>query len=410
MSRLSLLALVLIVLPARADNWPAWRGPTGQGHSAEKNLPLTWSATTNVRWKIPLADPGNSTPAVWGDRIFVTQANKEGTTRSLICFARADGKKLWQADVSYPDKETKWGPPSWYANASPATDGERVVVCFGSAGVYCYDFAGKELWKRTDLGKWEHKFGNGRPRSCTVTWRSSGAGRMRMRTRNRPELPPGDGQEDRLDRLGARREGGSWARRSLPGGGRGPDVARGGPAPERLRPEDRQELWACSGLQSTSPSALSGNGVAVGMSGYGRSSLAVELGGRGTSRRTGCGSTEAGQPAGRVRVIVGDHLYLVDENAIPHCYELTTGKDAWEGADRLKGAPTWGSIVHADGRLYLLMRTGETVVMAAKPKFEVLTVNPLERGEQTNSSIAVSDGELFIRTFKHLHCIREAMK
>ncbi|HVK07611.1 MAG TPA: PQQ-binding-like beta-propeller repeat protein, partial [Gemmataceae bacterium] len=160
MSRLSLLALVFITFPARADNWPAWRGPTGQGHSAETDLPLTWSATTNVRWKVPLADPGNSTPVIWGDRVFVTQANKGGTTRSLLCFARADGKKLWQSDVGYADMEKNWNP-SWYANASPATDGERVVVSFGSAGVFCYDFTGKELWKRTDLGKWEHKFGNG---------------------------------------------------------------------------------------------------------------------------------------------------------------------------------------------------------------------------------------------------------
>ena len=103
---------------------------------------------------------GNSTPVVWGDKIFLTQANKGGTVRSLICFARADGKLLWQKDVVYAEKERNWNQ-NWYANASPATDGERVVVSFGSAGMYCYDFDGKELWKRTDLGKWEHAFGNG---------------------------------------------------------------------------------------------------------------------------------------------------------------------------------------------------------------------------------------------------------
>src|SRR4029450_12601003 len=86
--------------------------------------------------------------------------NKGGTVRTLLCFARVDGKLLWQKDVTYLIKETAYNP-NWYANASPATDGERVVVSFGSAGVYCYDFAGKELWKRTDLGKWEHTFGNG---------------------------------------------------------------------------------------------------------------------------------------------------------------------------------------------------------------------------------------------------------
>ena len=146
-------------LPAAAADWPAWRGPTGQGLSDEKGLPLTWSATENVRWKVPLADPGNSTPVVWGEKIFLTQANKGGTVRSLLCFARADGKLLWQKDVTYPANERAYNP-TWYANASPATDGERVVVSFGSAGLFCYDLAGKELWKRTDLGKWEHTFGN----------------------------------------------------------------------------------------------------------------------------------------------------------------------------------------------------------------------------------------------------------
>src|SRR5882724_102819 len=129
---------------ALAADWPAWRGPTGQGISEEKNLPLKWSAKENVKWKVPLANQGNSTPVIWGQKIFLTQANKGGTERSLICFDRADGKVFWQKDTAYTEKERNWNE-SWYANASPVTDGERVVVCFGSAGLYCYDFMGKEL-------------------------------------------------------------------------------------------------------------------------------------------------------------------------------------------------------------------------------------------------------------------------
>jgi outer membrane protein assembly factor BamB len=409
MSRLSLLALVFVT-PAWADNWPAWRGPTGQGHSAEKNLPLTWSATTNVRWQVPLADPGNSTPVVWGDRIFVTQANREGTTRSLMCYARTDGKKLWQTDVSYPDKETKWRPPSWYANASPVTDGERVVVCFGSAGVYCYDFAGKELWKRTDLGKWEHQFGNGASpvlyADLAIQWcgPNEKTGRnflLAMDKKTGSTVWEHDEKE------------GSWATPVIAKVGDADQMLLGvGPHLKGFDPKTGKVLWFCAGLQSyVYPSALSANGIAVGMSGYGKSSLAVKLGGTGdiTKDRLWLHPKPANQRVGS-GLIVGDHLYMVDENAIPHCYELTTGKDVWAEAERLKGGLSWGSIVHADGRLYLLMRTGETVVLAAKPKFEVLAVNPLDRGEQTNSSIAVSDGEIFIRTFKNLYCIRTAKK
>jgi outer membrane protein assembly factor BamB len=173
-----------------------------------------------------------------------------------------------------------------------------------------------------------------------------------------------------------------------------------------LDPMTGKELWACQGLNSfVYSSPLYGDGIAVNMSGFGGSALAVKLGGSGdvtkdrlwlhpkSTQRVGSG------------VIVGGHVSMVDENATAHCYDLKTGEDLWKEAPRLKGGTTWGSMVHADGRLYLLMRSGETVVMAARPKHEVLAVNALEPGEQTNSSPAISDGAIFLRTFKHLWCI-----
>ena len=116
------LALLFITAPVFAADWPAWRGATGQGQSEEKNLPLTWSESANVKWKIELENQGNSTPVIWGDKIFLTQANKGGAERSLLCFSRKDGKQLWQKNVEYTAKERNWNE-SWYANASPALDG-----------------------------------------------------------------------------------------------------------------------------------------------------------------------------------------------------------------------------------------------------------------------------------------------
>ncbi len=152
------LALGWLAVTVRADNWPGWRGAGGQGQCAEKDLPLTWGPKENVRWKVPLPDAGSSTPIVWGDRVFVTQASEKGKRRSLMCLARADGKLLWKQEVAYPDREPTHSTNP-YCSASPASDGERVVVSFGSAGMYCCDFAGKELWKK-DLGKLEHTWGN----------------------------------------------------------------------------------------------------------------------------------------------------------------------------------------------------------------------------------------------------------
>src|SRR5437016_5182328 len=116
---MALLIACTVIAVARADNWPAWRGPDGQGHCAEKGLPLTWGPTQNVRWKTPLPDAGTSTPVVWGDRVFVTQASEKtmwppkggnggpaaAKLRSLLCFDRADGKLLWQKDVLHPQIE-----------------------------------------------------------------------------------------------------------------------------------------------------------------------------------------------------------------------------------------------------------------------------------------------------------------
>jgi outer membrane protein assembly factor BamB len=400
-----------------AADWPAWRGPIGQGVCEEKGVPLKWSGTENVKWKVPLAHQGNSTPVVWRDTIFLTQANKGGTLRSLLCLARADGSVRWQKDVAYADKERNWNE-NWYANASPATDGERVVVSFASAGMYCYDFSGKELWKRTDLGKWEHQFGSGSSpvlyRDLAILWcgPNEKEGRNYLLAVNKKT---GETVWEHDEPYG------SWATPLIArvNGqdqfilGQSRDVKKDPEAKwgflKGFDPKTGKELWACRGMSSyVYTSALYSDGVAVAMSGFGGSALAVKLGGTGdiTADRLWLHPRPAEQRVGS-GVIVGEHVYVVDENGTPHCYELKTGEDLWKGEPRLRGGVTWGSIVHADGRLYALMRSGETVVLAASPKHEVLAVNPLGAGEQTNSSPVTSDGEVFLRTFKHLWCIAE---
>src|SRR5438552_344130 len=132
------LAVFLGIATASADDWPAWRGPAGDGHTPERDLPLHWNATTNVRWKVPLPDQGNSTPVVWGERVFLTQAAEKGTRRLVMCFRRADGKLLWQKETVYKEKEPTHATNP-YCSASPVTDSERVVASLGSAGLVCYD-------------------------------------------------------------------------------------------------------------------------------------------------------------------------------------------------------------------------------------------------------------------------------
>lgn len=399
----SLIIVILLASPLPAADWPAWRGPTGQGLSPEKNLPLKWSARENVKWKIPLAHQGNSTPIVWGGKIFLTQANKGGSIRSLLCFNRDDGKLLWQKDVAYGEKERNWNQ-NWYANASPVTDGRRVVVTFGSAGMYCFDFAGKLLWKRTDLGRWDHAFGNA---SSPVMWGDlviQWCGPNQKQGRNFLIAVKKDTGKTVWEHD---EKAGSWGTPLLiKHGDRDQLLLATTPALKGLDPKTGKPLWHCNGLTKyVYNSPLYANGVAVAMSGYGGAALAVKLGGSGditgdrlwlhpkNTQRVGSG------------VIVGDHIYMVNENGIPYCYELKSGKEVWKVRKRPGAGNTWGSLVYADGRLYLLMRNGKTLVFAAKPKYELLAVNALGQGEFSNSSVVISNGEIFLRTFKHLWCI-----
>src|SRR2546428_2252005 len=103
--RFWMAALTLLAPLSWAGNWPAWRGPQGTGVSTETALPLRWSTNENVRWRAPLPERGNSTPVIWGNRIFITQAIEKEHRRTLMCFDRANGKQLWQEGVVYPEKE-----------------------------------------------------------------------------------------------------------------------------------------------------------------------------------------------------------------------------------------------------------------------------------------------------------------
>lgn len=409
-----LFALCGVVSPAAASDWPAWRGPTGQGLSDEKNLPLKWSDTENVKWKIPLENQGNSTPIIFGDRIFLTQSNKGGSVRSLLCFARADGKQLWQKDVPYAAKERNWNP-SWYANASPATDGKLVVVSFGSAGMYCYDFEGKELWKRTDLGEWDHAFGNS---SSPVLYNdlcilfcgpNQGKGRNFLLAVDKATGKTVWEQDEKV---------GAWSTPLIANvNGQdqlmvamSPDV-KGAPDEKTgyfkgFDPKSGKEIWFCRGVNSHQyASTLFAKGVAVAMSGYQGAALAVKLGGSGdiTSDRLWVHPKNI-QRVGS-GVIVGEHIYMMDENGMPRCYELMSGNEVWNVADRPGSGTTWGSMVYGDGKLYVLMRDGSTIVFNASPKYEVLSINRLAANEQSNSSPAISNGDIYLRTFGHLWCI-----
>jgi outer membrane protein assembly factor BamB len=414
------MAAASITAPlADAANWPSWRGDVaGSGITRETNLPLEWSDTKNIRWRVKLPERGNSTAIVWGERVFVNQAVEAENRRTLMCFHRSDGRLLWQKGVVYAARE-RTHDRNPYCSASPVTDGERVITSFGSAGLACYDLDGRELWRR-DLGAIDNLWGNasspvifedlcfhyhGPAKNASLVALDKKTGKTVWKF-DEPAWETGD----RTDGFKGKTNGvvGSWST---------PIVIRASGCEELIMtfpqeawafdPRTGRELWRCGGLSPliyTSP--VFGEGIVVGMGGFYGNSIAVKSGGSGDV-------TAKQRLWHQVRSKVGIGSGVVKDGCIYHtqssgavtCLKLLTGEQVWEekpqGVGKKGGC--WSSITLAGDRLYYPNQAGDVVVLKAGPKFEQLAVNSLK--EPTNASLAVSDGELFLRTETTLWCI-----
>jgi outer membrane protein assembly factor BamB len=408
------LALPLVLVfasfsTAMAGNWPAWRGPSGTGISEERNVPTEWSATENVTWKIDLTEPGNSTPIVWSDRLFMTTQLDGGKQRALQCIDRANGKILWQQSIAYdePEPSHKTNP---YCSASPVTDGKVVVAWHGSAGLFAYDLDGKELWRR-DYGKFTHIWGNaaspilhgdhviqhfGPGLSVLLVALNKQTGEEVWKR----ELPEAQSKDEKQFL-------GSWSTPVLRKNGDRQELLLS--LPKNLRafdPANGEDIWNCEGLTDlvyTSP--IYGGDTVVAMSGYGGAAIAVDAppGSKGDISDKQLWRVPRNPQRVGSGVVVGDHIYILNEPGIAECYDLQSGKSLWK--ERLDGA-SWSSMVHADGRLYIINMQGVTNVLEPSPdELKVISRNVLEKNEMTRASLALSDGQIFIRTYQHFYCV-----
>lgn len=408
----AVVALIMAVVSppmASTADWPAWRGPLGNGISSEQGLLTTWGPEKNVRWRMTLPEPGNSTPIVAKGRVFLTQA--EGKHRNVLCVDRADGKLLWKSGIEMAaDERTHETNP--YASSSPVTDGERVIAWFGSGGLVAYDLDGKELW-RTDLGAHDHKFGYGSSPVIhgDLCFLNFGPGvrefLVAVDKRTGKEVwrhtSPVPGVEDVF---------GTWSTPLIV------EFAERTELISALRgelaghdPKNGQVFWRVTnwGTQAKS-SPVAGEGIVVLTGDYEpkTTEVAVRLGGTGDvseshvlwriqppRRRVGTGVIHAG------------HIYGTRAGGFVDCVELTTGKVVWDERLPATGSTSaiWSSPVLVDGKLYLVNQGGDGFVVRAAPKYELLATNAMK--EKTNSSIVVSDGEIFLRTHQALWCLGE---
>jgi outer membrane protein assembly factor BamB len=415
MRKLFLLVFVLIALShgtVRADNWPQWRGPELNGVSRERNLPLKWSATENVSWRVALPEWGASTPIVWGERVFLHVA--EGDKLFLWCVERKQGSVVWKKLLGSGNQKMRKQNMS---SPSPVTDGKSVYVMTGTGILKSFDFEGRELWTR-DIQKDYGQFG--------LNWGYASSPLLHEDALY-VQVLHGMNTDDPSYLLRINRQTGKtvWrverptkAIRESPDAYTTPALLRYGKAVEIVvtggdvvtghDPTSGRELWRANGLNPENDpsyrivaSPLVADGLIYAPSRV-RPLLALKAGGRGDVTKSHVVWSTQNGPDVPTPVSDGKYFYIVNDRGIVWCLDAKTGQEIY-GQQRIKPGTYSASPVLADGKIYVTNEDGLTTVIKAGAKFEVLAENDL--GDYCLSSPAISDGQLFIRTTKHLYCI-----
>jgi len=378
--------------------WSRWRGPSGQGLVAGGTYPDTWSETQNILWKTPVGGRGNSSPIVWRDRLFLTTALDGGRRLSVLAFRRSDGARLWETFA--PDgRRGSAHQKNGYASATPATDGERLYVSFGSRGLLALDLNGTVIWHR-ELGAMDAYHGTAGSlllyRDRVILYQDQFTGSF---------IAAFDTRTGRsLWRTGRDANVGWGTPIAIRIGDRDEIVVNGQDRVQAYDPEGGQELWRCSGTtDEVIPTAVVGHGLVFCSSGRAGPTLAIRPGGRGDVTRSHLvWSSPRGSPFVPSPILHGEYLYVLNDMAsIVTCIEAMTGRAVWQG--RLGVAQREGfsaSPVAVDGKLFFTNDDGDTFVLRAGPKFELLHVNRI--GEGTLASPALVDGRWYIRTDRNL--------
>ena len=430
--------LVILVsqsaVSAKTSNWPQWRGPDGQGVSEEKGLPVEWSSTRNVKWKTRINGRGHSSPIVWGKKIFVTTAldgeaipgRTAGVTHKLsdgtdfvhpdavganlkhtfkvVCLDRNTGRILWER-IAYegPVHDSRHKKAS-FASSTPATDGKYVFAFFGSEGLYAYDYNGKLLWKQ-DLGK--------------LGTASVGYGVSPILYKNlvimqcdesggKSFIAAFDKKTGREAWRVARKVDVTWTSPVLVrAGNRMEIVTAAAEAIIAYDPLTGNELWRHKGLESNAvPTPVVYNDLVVVTSGYPtKIALALQAGGNGdiTGSKQLVWTYNKGTAYVPSPIAYGEYIYLMTGNGSISCLEAKTGKVAYEAARVPKPTTFMASPVAFEDMILLTSEEGDTFILKAGPKHEVLRTNSL--GEPVYGSPAIAGGNIFIRGEKHIYAI-----
>jgi outer membrane protein assembly factor BamB len=394
-------------LPAAETEWPQFRGPTGQGISHAANVPLHWSATEGVAWKVEVPGRGWSSPVLSKGRLYLTSAETDGTTGDVtlhaLCLDSANGHTIWDAEVLKPSPEQvaamhrKNSP----ASPTPIVANGRIYVHFGHMGTAALDLTGKVLWRQTDLN-YPPTHGNGgspalvgdelifsadgQKDPCVIAL-DAATGALRWKT---PRNSPAKKLFSFSTPLAIEVDGVKEV------------ISPGSGFVGAYDPKDGRELWRVSYGEGYSvvPRPVYSHGLLFLSSGFDRASFyAIKPeGAAGDATATNVvWSLAKAAPKTPSAVVVGDEVYFISDNGIATCANATTGEVYW--SERL-GGDFSSSPVAVDDRIYFQNENGVGYVVKAGKTFEVLATNDL--GEHSLASYAVADGALYIRTESHL--------
>ena len=420
---IALIELLCSANYARSEQWPHFRGPTGQGHSQAKHLPIEWGGPDekNILWKMPLTGEGHASPIVWDDRIFVCTAHWPDAVASqdqrkqqipehhVLCFRLADGKQLWDTQVepgSWLRDDFRSGPGGGYAAPTPVTDGKQVYVVFGSSVIAALDFDGRVVWRQAiephnfdvTIGTSPLLFGdtvlmlcamrNQRDSSLIAYNRQDGSVSWQKPlpetgfAHSTPLLIEAAGKPQLIFAASGIRETNSGV--------------------QSLDPRTGDVIWTCRGGGDASSPAY-GAGIVYCDNGRGGPGVAIEPTGTGDVTNSHVKWRIDLVPEGIGSPVIADGLvYRLHRPNVLKCWQASDGKEVY--AQRLDGlSTTWASpIVDAAGRLYVA-NAGLSYVIQTGREYQLLATNDL--GDPNHASPAVAGDKLILVGAKSVYCI-----
>jgi outer membrane protein assembly factor BamB len=424
---LAVLAVWTATLSA-AENWPQWRGPGSQGISTEAQLPTEWTAAKNIAWKTELPS-GHSSPIVWGDRIFVTAA-VEG---DIVPGAKAVGHTVDGQPWIHPDSvaadrkhmlkvmalDVKTGKVLWdrtayegtvydarhrrssFAGPTAVTDGGMVYAYFGPDGLYAYDFSGRLAWKVVEPFK-TLGLGTGTSpvlfQNLVIVQRDEDEGKASLVA----AYDKRTGKEVWKTRRPVQI---SWSTPVLAAVGSSTELVTNGTEHViAYDPATGRELWRTTGVESNAiHTPLVGKGLVIVSAGFpAKKVIAIRIGAVAAGKRV---AWEYAKGTGYVlsNILYGDYVYLLTDSGVVTCVDAETGAIRYEGGRPPVSARFMGSPVAFGGFIAMTSEEGETFMLRAGPKHEIVRTNTVD--EPVYSSPAIANGRIYIRGEKHLFAI-----